>query len=42
MSHTECGVSECDCEASVMSRRWSASGCCAMEKENEGNNKKKT
>ena len=29
---TECGVSECDHETSIMKRPWSTRGCCAMEK----------
>ena len=29
-STTECGVSECDREASTMMRPWPARGCCAM------------
>jgi hypothetical protein len=29
---TECGVSECNREASVMRRTWSTRGCCALEK----------
>ena len=28
---TECGVSECDREASI-TRSWPTAGCCAMEK----------
>ena len=28
----ECGVSECDSEASIMRRHWPTRGCCAMEK----------
>jgi hypothetical protein len=31
-SLTECGVSECDREASIMRRPWLARDCCAMEK----------
>jgi hypothetical protein len=31
-SPTECGVSECDREASTMRRPWSTRGCCAMNK----------
>jgi hypothetical protein len=31
-SPTECGVSECDCEASIMRRPWPMGGCCAMKK----------
>jgi hypothetical protein len=27
---TECGVSECDHDASVMRRPWPIKGCCAM------------
>jgi hypothetical protein len=33
-SPTECGVSECDHEASIMRRAWPNRGCCAMEKKN--------
>jgi hypothetical protein len=33
-SPTECGVSGCDGEASVMRRRWPTSGCCTMGKRN--------
>jgi hypothetical protein len=40
-SSTECGVSECDREASIMRKPWPTSGCCAMEK-NEKINKQKT
>jgi hypothetical protein len=29
-SPTGCGVSECDLEASIMSKPWSTMGCCAM------------
>jgi hypothetical protein len=29
-SRTECGVSECDFEASIMRRPWPARGCCAV------------
>jgi hypothetical protein len=29
-SPTQCGVSECDREASIMSRPWPTRGCCAM------------
>ena len=32
---TECGVSECDHEASIMRRPWPTGGCCAMVKKNE-------
>jgi hypothetical protein len=32
-SPTECGVSECDREASIM-RPWPTRGCCAMGKQN--------
>jgi hypothetical protein len=28
----ECGVSECDREASIKRRPWPKGGCCAMEK----------
>jgi hypothetical protein len=31
-SPTECGVSECDREASVMRRSWPTRGCCAIGK----------
>jgi hypothetical protein len=31
-SFTECGVSECDREASIMMRPRPTRGCCAMEK----------
>jgi hypothetical protein len=30
-SPTECGVSECDREASIMRRPWRTRGCCAIE-----------
>jgi hypothetical protein len=33
-SPTECGVSECDRESSVMSRLWPTSGCFATKKKN--------
>jgi hypothetical protein len=29
-SPAECGVSECDMEASIMRRPWLTRGCCAM------------
>jgi hypothetical protein len=29
---TECGVSECDREASIMKRPWPSRSCCAMGK----------
>jgi len=29
---TECGVSECEQEASIMWRPWPTKGCCAMTK----------
>jgi hypothetical protein len=29
-SPTECGVSECDREASIMKRPWPTRGCCAI------------
>jgi hypothetical protein len=29
---TECGVSECDREASILRRPWPTRGCCAMKK----------
>jgi hypothetical protein len=32
-SPTECGVSECDSEASIMRRPWPTGGFCAIEKE---------
>jgi hypothetical protein len=32
-SPTECGVSECDREASMMRRPWPTRGCCAMGEE---------
>jgi len=32
MIPTECGVSECDYEASKMRRPWPTKGCCAMGK----------
>jgi hypothetical protein len=31
-SPTECGVSECDREASTMRRPWPTRGCCVMKK----------
>jgi hypothetical protein len=31
-SYRVCGVSECDCEASIMSRSWPTRGCCAIGK----------
>jgi len=31
-SPTECGVSECDREASIMTRLWPTTGCYATEK----------
>jgi hypothetical protein len=31
-SPTECGVSECNCEASIMRRPWPNMGRCTMEK----------
>jgi hypothetical protein len=30
-SPTECGVSECDCEASIIGRPWPTRGCYAIE-----------
>jgi hypothetical protein len=27
---TECRVSQCDSEASIMGRSWATRGCCAM------------
>ena len=32
-SPTDCVVSECDREASIMRKPWPTRGCCAMEKE---------
>jgi hypothetical protein len=29
---TECGVSECDCEALIWRRPWPTGGCCAVKK----------
>jgi len=34
-SPAECGVSECDREASIVRRPWPTRGCCAMEKKIE-------
>jgi hypothetical protein len=34
-SPTECDVSECDREASIMRRPWPTRDCCAMEKTKE-------
>jgi hypothetical protein len=34
-SPTECGVPECDREASITRRPWPTRGCCAMEREGE-------
>ena len=31
-SPTECGVSDCDREASIVRRPWPTRGCCAMGK----------
>ena len=31
-SPTECGVSECDRESSIIRRPWSTRGCCVMIK----------
>ena len=31
-SPTDCGVSECNREASIMRRPWPTGGCCAMVK----------
>jgi hypothetical protein len=36
-SPTECGVSECDREASIMRRPWPSRGCCAMGEAENGN-----
>jgi hypothetical protein len=33
-SPTECGVSECDREPSIMRRPWHTGGCCVMERKN--------
>jgi len=35
-SSTECGVSECHHEASIMRRPWTTRGCCAMENKDCG------
>jgi hypothetical protein len=35
MSPTECGVSECDREASIMRKLWPTGVCCAGGNENE-------
>ena len=32
---TACGVSECDREASIMSRTWPTKGCYTMEREKD-------
>ena len=29
---TDCGVSECDHESSIMNRPWASRGCCTMVK----------
>jgi hypothetical protein len=34
-SPTECGVSECDREASIMRRPWPTRGCCTIKKKNQ-------
>jgi len=34
-SDTDCGMSECDRETSIVRKPWPARGCCAMEKENK-------
>jgi len=34
-SPTECGVSECEREASIIRRPWSTRGCSVMEKKNQ-------
>jgi len=34
-STTECGVSECDRERSVIGRPWLTGDCCAVEKKNK-------
>ena len=31
-SRTECGVSECDLEASIIRKLWPTRGCCAIKK----------
>jgi hypothetical protein len=36
-SRTECVVSECDLEASIMRRRWPTRGCCVMKKRSNSN-----
>jgi hypothetical protein len=33
-SPTECGISECDLEASIMRRTWPTRGCCDKKKRN--------
>jgi hypothetical protein len=35
-SPTECGVSQCDREASIMRRPWPTRGCCAIGGKNTG------
>jgi hypothetical protein len=32
-SPIECGVSECDCEATILRRPWHTEGCCSTEKQ---------
>jgi hypothetical protein len=39
-SPTECGMSECDREASIMKRPWPTRGCGAMGREEMGRGKK--
>jgi hypothetical protein len=39
-SPTKCGVSECDCEASIMRRPWPTRGCCVIEKKKRNYNKR--
>ena len=35
-SPTECSVSECDREVSILRRSWPTRGCCAMDKKDLG------
>jgi hypothetical protein len=37
-SRTECGVSECDREASILRRPWHTKGCCAIGKKKPQHN----
>jgi hypothetical protein len=36
-SLAECGVSECDRDASIRRKPWSTRGCCALEKKSVNN-----